>query len=308
MILPARLRAGARIALVAPAGPLAEGAVDRAEARVRELGWEPIVGPSARKRSGYLAGSDAERVADFNAALRSMENDAIWCLRGGYGNMRILPELELSRLRDRPRPLIGFSDNTALHLALQRLGVMSFHGPHAATENFPPFAARGLLSVTTNAVEAGYLPFPDGSAGRAETLVGGVATGRLIGGNLSLVAATVGTPYQIQPEGSILFLEEVGEPSYRIDRMLTQLLLAGIFDGIAGIAIGAISECPDTGTPHLPEPRAVLLDRLERLKIPLAFGFPIGHVPENWTIPMGVLSRLDASAGTLEILEPAVIA
>jgi len=264
-----------------------------------------VLGTHARARSGYLAGTDEQRAADLDAALRAADNDAIWCLRGGYGTMRILDRLDWGALAARPRPLIGFSDNTALHLAARRAGVVSFHGPHPAVAELPPFSERCLLRVLTAAEPAGPLPFP-ADAERARALVGGVAEGPLVGGNLALLAATAGTPYALRARGCILFLEEVGEAAYRIDRMLSQLRLAGILDGVAGVAVGAFSECPDRGVEGIPAPEEVLLDRLGELGIPVAFGFPFGHVPESWTLPLGVRARLDADAGTLELLEAAV--
>jgi muramoyltetrapeptide carboxypeptidase len=149
------------------------------------------------------------------------------------------------------------------------------------------------------------LPFPEVSEGRAETVRGGVAEGPLVGGNLSLVAATLGTPYAIQPEGALLFLEEVGEPAYRVDRLLTQLRLAGVLRSVAGVVVGAFSDPPD----DVEDPEAVLevlRDRLGDLGVPVAMGFPFGHVDDNWTLPVGVPARLDADAGTLALLEAAV--
>lgn len=306
MIRPPALGRNARVALVAAAGPLQEGAVDRAVDRIRGWGWEPLVGEHARRREGYLAGTDEQRAADLNAALRDRTNDAIWFLRGGYGTMRILDRIDWAPLLDRPRPVIGFSDNTAIHLALQRQGLVSFHGPHPAAADLSPFAEAGIRRMLTDPSPAGAIPFPDAGRCRADTLVGGVAEGPLLGGNLSLLAATVGTPYAISPRGAILFLEEVGEPAYRIDRLLSQLRLAGVLDAVAGVAVGAISETPDRPGSGMPSPAELLLDRLGELGVPVAFGFPFGHVPDNWTLPMGVRARLDAGAGTLEILEPAL--
>jgi muramoyltetrapeptide carboxypeptidase len=306
MVRPPALRPGARVSLVAPAGPLAEGAVARAAERVRAWGWEPLVGRFAERRTGYLAGTDDERAADLNDALRSPDNDAIWLLRGGYGVMRILPDVDWDAMAARPRALIGFSDNTALHLGMQRRGIVSFHGPHPATAEMTDFSAHGLRRVLTDASPAGILPFPGGDADRADTLAPGVAEGRLVGGNLALVAATLGTPYAVDARGAILCLEEVGEASYRLDRLLTQLWLAGVFDEVAGIALGAFTESPDVGREGIPTPEEVLRERLGKLGVPVALGFPFGHVDDNLTLPLGVRARLDADAGTLEVLEGAV--
>ena len=303
MIRPPALRPGARVALVAAAGPLPEGGVDRAVQRVAGLGWEPVPGRHCRGRSGYLAGADFERAADLNAALRDPGIDAVWMLRGGYGVMRILEVVDWEALARRPKPLIGYSDNTALHLGALRAGVVAFHGPHPHTEAFPDFARDALLRVVASPAAAGVLP---GTAGtEVETVEGGAAEGMLVGGNLSLVAALLGTPYAAPAEGAILFLEEVGEHAYRLDRLLSQLRLAGVLGRVAGIAVGQVTETPGEGE-GIPAAVDVLRDRLGGLGVPVAIGFPFGHVDDNWTLPLGVRARLDADAGTLALLEPAV--
>lgn len=302
MIRPPALRPGSRVALVAAAGPVPEGGVERAVARVRALGWEPVPGEHCRRRAGYLAGTDAQRAADLNAALRDPSVDAVWMLRGGYGVMRILDDVDWRALRERPKALVGFSDNTALHLGALRAGVVSFHGPHPHTEAFPDFARDALLRVVASREAAGALPVAAETA--VETVSGGVAEGRLAGGNLSLVAALLGTPYAAAAEGAILFLEEVGEHAYRLDRLLAQLRLAGVLSNVAGVAVGRVTETPDVrGAPRAEE---VLRDLLRGLGVPVALGFPFGHVDDNWTLPLGVRARLDAGAGTLSLLEPAV--
>ncbi len=306
MIRPAALRPGSRVALVAPAGPMGEGAVARAVARVRAWGWEPVLGTHCEGRHGYLSAPDECRAGDLQAAIDAPDNDALWMLRGGYGTMRILDRIDWTALRERPRPLIGYSDNTALHLALQRAGVVSFHGPHPATPEFPAFSEASLRRLVCDPSPAGVLPFPDVGPARAETVVPGVAEGPLLGGNLSLVSSTLGTPFAIRAEGAILFLEEVGESSYRLDRLLTHLRLAGVLDAVAGIALGGFTESPDAGRPDVPATDAVLRDLLGGLRVPVAYGFPFGHIEPAWTLPMGVRARLDADAGTLALLEPAV--
>jgi muramoyltetrapeptide carboxypeptidase len=291
------------VALVAPAGPLTPEAVDRALERVRGWGWEPVLGAHARGRRGYLSGTDEERAADFDAALRDPANAAVWCLRGGYGTMRILERLDWRALARRPRPLIGFSDNTALHLAVQRMGIVSYHGPHPAVEELPPFTEAMLLRTLRGEAEPGPLPLPAGWPEPA-ALAGGSSEGRLVGGNLSLLAALAGSDFSLRAGGAILFLEEVGEPAYRVDRLLSQLLLSGALRGVAGVVVGAFSEAPDGASPDLPPTAEVILDRLGGLGVPVLAGLPFGHIPENWTIPVGVRARLDADAGTLSLLEP----
>jgi muramoyltetrapeptide carboxypeptidase len=297
MIRPPRLREGARVALVAPAGPVVPERIDIALERCRRYGLEPVLGAAARGTHGtYLAGSDTERLHDLQQALVDPGIDAVWALRGGYGTMRLLAELDLEPLTRQPRAYLGFSDNTAIHLALQARGVVSFHAPHAggdATE----LAEAELRRVLWDAAPAGPLPVPEDRPG--VTLLPGTAEGPLTGGNLSLLAAMCGTPAQPRAAGSILFIEEIGEEAYRIDRAWMQLLLSGALDGVAGIAFGRFTDCGDG-----------LLEFLEGLAAPLGVpvlaDLPIGHEPDNWTLPMGVRARLDTGAGTVELLEGAV--
>lgn len=298
---PPRLRAGARVALIAPAGPVDDERIERAITNCERLGLEPVIAPAARERADYLAGSDAMRARDLRDALTDPAIDAVWAIRGGYGTMRTLAELR-QLPQHPPKPYIGFSDNTAVHLALLRSGVVSFHGPHAGGD-FPEFTEDAFRRVLFEPEAAGTLPLDDGGAAPVR-IRGGTATGELTGGNLSLVAALIGTPWQPELRGRLLFLEEVAESFYRMDRMFTQLRLAGILDGVAGIVLGRFAGCCGD------EPERTIEDLfaelLEPLGVPVASGFPFGHVQANWTLPMGVRARLDADEGSLTLLEPAV--
>lgn len=309
MIRPPALRPGDRVALVCPAGPVDEEKIDTAVRRCRHLGLEPVPGRSIRSRAGYLAGTDRERADDLAAAITS-DVAAIWAIRGGYGTLRTLEHLDLAPLAERPRAFIGFSDNTAIHLALRRLGVVSFHGPHAGHPHFPAATESVFRAVLQRPKAAGVLQPGSERLGPAVTIVPGAAEGPLLGGNLAMLAATCGTPYQLDTRGALLFLEDIAEPLYRVDRMLTQLRLAGLLDGLAGILLGEFAAMPDPirradarGETCLEE---VLHDLLAPLGVPVALGLPFGHARENWTLPMGVRARFDAGAGSLEILEPAV--
>ncbi|CAN5632646.1 LD-carboxypeptidase [soil metagenome] len=298
MIRPPRLRPGSRVALIAPAGPIADERYEAALSRCRRLGLEPVTGDSARGRHrGYLAGTDVARLADFQQAISDPGIDALWALRGGYGTMRLLAQLDLAPLLERPKAFIGFSDNTAVHLALQARGLVSFHGPNAGADA-TDLSERSLHSVLFDSRPAGVLELP--ASRPATALVGGVAEGPLIGGNLALLAAMCGTPAAPREAGAILFLEDVGETAYRLDRAWTQLVLAGSLDNVAGIALGRFTDCGD----DVPE----LLHALaEPLHVPVLAELPIGHEPDNWTLPLGVRARMDTSAGTLELLEGAVV-
>lgn len=302
MAKPTRLRPGSRVALIAPAGPVTEERIERALARCAALGLEPVLGRGVREHSAYLAGPDEVRASDFQAAMDDSGIDAVWALRGGYGTVRLLPLLDLAALVDRPRPYIGFSDNTTVHLMLSRAGLVSFHGPHPG-EEVPPVTDECFRRVLFDAAPAGRLPMPE-DAPRPVTLVSGVAEGELIGGNLTMAAAACGTPAAMTAAGRIVFLEEVGEAGYRIDRMLAQLRLSGALDGAVGLAFGQFTEIPPY---RLDRPvEDVLAEYASALGIPAVVGLPIGHVADNWTLPLGVRARLDAGAGTLALLESAV--
>lgn len=305
MILPRALRSGDEVALVAPAGPVTGDMVDRALERCRGLGLVPVPGDSIRARLGYLAGPDRDRAADLRQAIAG-DASAIWAIRGGYGTLRTLEHVDLTPLRDRPRPFIGFSDNTAVHMALLRLGVVSFHGPHAGFEHFPPTTEAAFRAVLMQSRPAGALPLPDGA--RPVALRRGAAEGRLVGGNLSLLAAVAGTPYQPDVEGAILFLEDLAEPLYKIDRMLMQLRLAGTLDGVAGVLLGEFTDMPDAeGEDGGPSLHDLLAELLVPLGVPVLAGLPFGHGVENWTLPQGVRAGLDADAGTVELIERATV-
>jgi muramoyltetrapeptide carboxypeptidase len=301
VISPPRLAAGSRIALVAPAGPVAPEKIDVALERCTYFGFEAKLGRHARAHHGYLAGTDAERLADLEWALTSQEIDAVWLLRGGYGTMRLLPALERIALSKRPRAVIGFSDNTTLHMLAARAGLRSFHAPHAGSE-LPQLTEHCFRRVLLDPEATLELPLPTPSGTR--TLVAGVAEGRLTGGNLALLAALCGTGCSLDARGAIVMLEDVGEPAYRIDRMLTQLLLAGALDGAVAFGLGQFTE-GGIGTTES-ELDALFIDRLGHLGVPILAGLPFGHVDENWTLPFGTKARLDGETGTITLQEPAV--
>jgi muramoyltetrapeptide carboxypeptidase len=303
-IRPPRLRAGARVALLSPAGPVAGQVVDEALHRCDHFGFEGVVGRAARERHGYLAGRDSARAADLEDAIRDPSVDAIWALRGGYGSMRLLRKLDLRPLRSRPKAFIGFSDNTALHLAFDHAGLVSFHGPHAGAA-FPAFTEQCFRSALMDAAPAGTLPLPPDDPPPTR-IVGGTAEGPLAGGNLALLAAACGTSISLSGRGRIVIVEEVGEAAYRIDRTFTQLILAGGLDDVAGFVLGRFTNRPSTpGELAIEE---ILHELLAPLGVPVILGAPFGHIDQQWTLPLGVRARLDADRGTLTLLEPAVTA
>jgi len=312
-IRPPRLSPGARVAIVAPSAPCLDlDDFTRADELCRALGWEPRPGRHLRDRSGYLAGTDADRLADLNDALRDDGIDGIWCIRGGYGMTRILDGLALDAVRRRPKPIIGYSDITALLNGVTgATGVVTFHGPTARAP-MPPFSRRHFARVLTSPTAAGRLeplaltdvlvPRQD----RIVPLVPGRAEGPLFGGNLSLLQCLVGTPWLPSLDGAILFLEDVGEALYRVDRMLAHLRSAGTLARLAGVVVGRFTEMKREMSDGVFGFDEVLLHYFGPLGIPVVCGVPVGHIPDQWTLPLGVRARLDAGTGELELLEPAV--
>ena len=296
---PKPLEAGAHVALVAPAGPLQKSEeLPRAQANARTLGWEPIVGDHATERTGYLAGHDRDRLNDINRAIRDPKIDAIWILRGGYGMMRILPGIDYDALSRTPKAIIGYSDVTAFHSAVQRkCKLITYHGP-TAREVLTDFSRdsfqRAVISQTDSC----------GAAPNAREINAGAAEGRLVGGNLSLLSSLCGTPYMPDLTDGILILEDVNEPVYRIDRMLQQLKLAGVLNGCKAIVFGDCTNCPEdaggaeAGARQFDE---VLGELAHSLGVPCLAGIPVGHIAEQWTIPLGAMAELDTATRTLSV-------
>jgi muramoyltetrapeptide carboxypeptidase len=313
-VLPPRLVAGSRIALITPSGPLLErDHSTRGMELCRALGFEPVLLPNAGKTFGYLGGSDDERLADLNTALTDPSFDAVWCLRGGNGMNRIIDRVDFDRFATQPRAVIGYSDITVLLSALTtRTGVVTFHGPMARFA-MPPFSRSHFERVLTVPAAAGTLGrlavnpavlVPQ--RGRVVTVVPGRATGPLVGGNLTLLQALIGTPWLPEMNGAILFLEDIGEDLYRIDRMLGHFRLAGVLARLAGVAIGHFSRMQHATFEGAFGLDDVLRTYFEPLGIPVAHGFPIGHVQEQWTLPIGIQAELDANRGELTLLGAAV--
>jgi muramoyltetrapeptide carboxypeptidase len=271
------------------------------------------LGKHTHRHFGYLAGTDEERLTDLNDALRDSSIDAIWCIRGGYGSLRLLDQVDYAAMAERPKALIGFSDATALLNAIHRLtGVVTFHGP-VARASLTAFSRLHLDRVLTTAEPAGRLgriPLPPDvlvpQDNRIVSLSGGVAEGPLAGGNLTLLQCLIGTPYFPELAGAILFLEDVGEDLYRVDRMLAHLRLIGALRRLAGVLVGRFTDLRRSGGDGALGFDEVLAGYLEPLGIPVAYGFPVGHIEAQWTLPLGVRARLDADRGEVELLEPAV--
>ena len=300
-IRPRALGQGARVALVAPAGPVDAERLEISVGRCRALGLEPVVLPAACARHGYLAGTDAMRLADLQAAFDDPSIDGIWALRGGYGTLRILDALDLGRQRTDPIPFIGFSDNTSIHARHAAMGVISFHGPHPGGD-FPPETAEAFRRVLFSTEPPGPLTARAGEPAPC-VLAPGRVEAPLVGGNLAILASMCGGRHAIDARDRILFLEDVGEPAYRIDRMLLQLRRSGLMEGVAGLALGRFTEAPDQEKHPVAD---VLAELSDDLGVPTLADLPFGHTEHNWTLPVGGTALLDADAATLTLTEPSV--
>lgn len=302
MRIPAPLYPGAKVALVAPASAVPEGRLEPALKFVRGLGLEPVVYPSCyfSGRDGYFAARDVQRVRDLMDAFADPDIQGIWCIRGGYGCHRILPLLDRELIRANPKWFGGYSDVTALHTVFnQDCGLETYHCIMPSTEpNADDFSLEWLKKALFGGLSGGMY-FPEGQNPR--TLVPGKAAGRLCGGNLSLVAASLGTPWEIDTRGKILFLEDIHEKTYRVDSMLTQLRNAGKFRDCAGIILGAWTDCE----PEYPDRSLLLPEIFEQLIVPAGkptlTGLACGHVLPTLSLPMGRMVCLDARSGTIEL-------
>lgn len=263
---------------------------------MRALGLDARPAPHALARHGFLAGTDAERLGDLNDALRDPSVRGIFALRGGYGTTRILDGIDYDALRRDPKVVLGYSDLTApLNAMVARSRVVTYHGPIAASA-LTPAASTWLHAAIFKDDAIGRLEAPN-----ARTVRGGVARGRLAGGNLSLIVALLGTPFAIDFDGALAFVEEVDEAPYRVDRMLTHLRASGALHGCVGIVVGECRQCDIENAAPQGRLAHVIDERLGDLGIPVIEGAPIGHIEEQWTLPLGVAAVLDADAHTLDI-------
>ncbi len=307
---PERLLPGDTIAVISPASPPPDPKnIALAAAALESIGYKVRLANNVRLRHGFLAGSDRDRAGDLMRAFADRKVSAILCIRGGHGVTRILPRLDFAAIRKQPKILVGYSDLTALHCALRtRANLISFHGPMLNADfvanGFPKFTRESFFRTLTQPAAPGGIR--TGYKGKTiSVLRGGSASGELIGGNLTMLCALLGTPWQPSFRRKILFIEEINEAPYRIDRMLTQLLNAGLLQQVAGIAIGLCEGCVDATARRGGEFRQTLADvfreRLLPLKIPVVTGLPFGHVAANATLPVGARAMLDGRAGDLII-------
>ena len=309
---PRKLSAGDTVGLVLPASMAFEAdSILMAQEQLEAIGFKVKLGKYVFEKHGYFAGTDRHRAEDVNAMFADPSVHGVFCYTGGWGSPRVLPLLDYDLIGRRPKVFVGYSDITGLLNPIhQRTGLVTFHGPVAAS-NISPYTLENFRRTVMSTEPIGVLSNPPkketelvNRSYRITRLKGGKATGRIAGGNLSLIAALMGTPYQIDTDGAILFLEDIHEAPYRIDRMLTQLWLGGQFERIAGFVFGRCTDCDAVGPSFSLE--ELLRERAGQIGVPAISGFAFGHIEEKLTLPIGLTATLDADAGTVEIREAAV--
>jgi muramoyltetrapeptide carboxypeptidase len=294
---PRALREGGCIGVCAPAGPVSGEALDHGLGWLESRGYRVRCGPHVRDRRGYLAGDDDARLADLQALITDPEVDCVLAARGGYGITRILHRLDVHELVRARKLFVGYSDSTALSLLLLRSGLASIHGPMLERDDL------------TEAAKDRWLALARGEAAeplQGEPVKGGRVAAPLVGGNLKLLAASVGTPWEVCTEGAILFVEEIGEQPYAIDRSLIQLRDAGKLAGLAGVAVGQLVNCESERYPEISACDVVRDVLAPEISGPVVGGLPFGHIADNRALGVGVQAELDGDAATLRLTEAVV--
>jgi len=315
IIKPPKLKRGDKLGLIAPGSYISIEEREKSIENLKGIGFEVDYSDKLLLMNGYFSGTDKERADDINEMFEREDINGIVCARGGYGCVRTLPHINYEVVIENPKILIGYSDVTALLYGIyKKTGLITFHGP-VGISTYNDFSKKYFKRVLLN--PENELGLISSSTGNNENIYGlttissGTARGELVGGNLSIVVSLIGTEYDINTNGKIIFLEEYVEEPYRIDRMLTQMIQAGKFDDAAGVALGVFRKCESKeenpsflNSFNLME---VLRDRLSNLKIPVVYGLSFGHVKDKFTIPFGIKAELDADNYKLKLMETAVI-
>ena len=314
LILPASLRKGSTIAITAPASGVNRAELESGISFLRAQGFNLVLGRHVGSTSNYLSAPDTVRAEEFNEFVRRSDIDAIICARGGYGVTRILPDIDYAAIRSNPKVIMGYSDITALLVAIyERSRIVTYHGP-VCSSSFDETTKSSFLHVT---VDNSMNENLDGSLSilysseDLEVFHGGTAEARLVGGNLATICSTLGTPFEIDTRGTILFLEDIAEEPYRIDRMLTQMWLSGKFDDVKGVVLGVFKSCegirrsPNTPTMS-PSLKQVFKNRFASMTVPVLSGLPFGHIRSKLTLPLGVRAKIDCGNKSFSLLEPSV--
>ncbi|MGL4569066.1 MAG: S66 peptidase family protein [Fusobacteriaceae bacterium] len=308
MIEAKKIKKGDKVALVGTSGAISKDRLREGIEFVKKLGLEPIVGESCNGEYGYLSGSDQLRASDLNKFFSDETISGIFCMRGGYGAPRILDLIDYEVVKRNPKIFIGYSDITALHLAFnQKSNLITYHSPMPSTEFYKIVDEYTLKSFLNNIMERENFLENEKLIENPEehqliTLVHGKAQGELIGGNLTLIASLMGTPYEIDTKGKILFLEDIDEEPYRIDRILTQLRLAGKFQEAAGIILGAFTNCEAKNPERSLSLEEVIADTVLSSGKPVIKNLAAGHCLPTMTLPLGKIVNIDTKCGSLEII------
>ncbi len=310
-ILSQRLKKNSLIGLVTPSSSITRKLLDTTVQKLKNLGFRVQYKKSVLDKYGYFAGKDEDRANELMSMFSNKDIDAIFCVRGGYGAIRILDYLDYDIIRQNPKALIGYSDITALHTAIyNKTGLVSFHGPMGESD-FNKFTVSSFKDVLINPKDQYAYPYlrekktEDNPEFDRYTINPGQAEGILAGGNISVLQSLIGTGYEPDFEGKIAYLEEIEEKTYKVDKMLFHLLSATNLKKAAGIVLGTFKDCNVNEKPTISLKQA-LDDLLKPLKIPVSYGLPFGHINRKITIPYGIKARMDASLINLELLEKAV--
>ncbi|MEN8122598.1 MAG: LD-carboxypeptidase [Bacteroidota bacterium] len=310
-IFPKRLKKGAIIGLIAPGGPITKKQLDETIEKVEQLGFKTYYTETVLSQYGYFAGKDKERADDLMNMFANENVDAILAVRGGYGAIRILDLLDYELIKQNPKVLIGYSDVTALHCAIyEQTGLITFHGP-VGISSFNEFSVESLTKVLIKPKKNYRYPYEreketdDKFEFDLYSINDGQAEGVLIGGNLSVLDSMIGSKFEPDFKNKIVYLEEISEKTYKVDKMLVHLLQATNLKSAAGIALGIFNKCDKMDEPRLTL-RQALEDLLKPLNIPIVYGLPFGHISTKITLPTGIIAKLDADKNTLKLLEKAV--
>ncbi len=312
IIKPKRLKKRDTVGLITPGSYISEEELKDCISNLQMLGFKAVYNESILNKIGYFSGNDKQRAEELMEMFSRKDVDGIMCARGGYGCSRILPLLDYDVIKDNPKVLIGYSDVTALLYGIHsKTGLVCFHGP-VGISTFNEFSTNYLKNVLISPHDnLQLITSPEEDKSEPITITSGKAEGELIGGNLSVVVSLIGTEYDIDTANKIIFLEETTEEPYRVDRMLTQMLMSGKFDDASGIAVGVFDNCePKKEDPSFENSFSlmeVLFDRLSGLGIPVVYGLSFGHIKNKFTLPFGIKAELNAGEKTLTLLEQAVI-
>jgi muramoyltetrapeptide carboxypeptidase len=311
VIKPRRLKEGDKIAIIAPGSFITEDQLNESIKNLEGLGFKPVYSNRILAKKGYLGGSDQERADDVNEMFGRKDVAGIICARGGYGCARILHLLDYNLIRNNPKVIMGYSDITSLLYGIfANTGLVGFHGPVGIStfNEYSLFYLKRTLFYPEDKLEV--FTAADSDASKTYTITSGTGRGELAGGNLSIMVSLIGTKYDIDYGNKIVFIEEIGEEPYRIDRMLTQMIQAGKLGDAAGIAMGEFRNCEpkggESGITNSFSLQEVLFDRLAPLGIPVVYGLSFGHISNKFTLPIGIIAELNAAEKTITFLESAV--